>query len=184
MNTVQATSMPGAAHSLAMAAEPSAFKSAMRELAGGVSIVTVQVGRERSGFTATSVTSLSADPPTVIACVNRMSSSASLLSRTDRFGVSMLTQAQQRVADRFAGMNGVTGSQRYAAERWIQLTADGAPVMLDSAISLDCHIEDMIEKHSHWILVGRVMAIHRGEVEAAPLVYWRGGYHQLADCSC
>jgi flavin reductase (DIM6/NTAB) family NADH-FMN oxidoreductase RutF len=184
MNTVRATSMPGAAHSLAMAAEPSAFKSAMRELAGGVSIVTVEVGRERSGFTATSVTSLSADPPAVIACVNRKSSSASLLSRTDRFGVSMLTQAQQRVADRFAGMNGVTGSQRYAAERWIQLTADGAPVMLDSAISLDCRIEDMIEKHSHWILVGRVMAIHRGEVEAAPLVYWRGGYHQLADCRC
>lgn len=182
MNAAQATSISGAPHSLAVAADPSAFKSAMRELAGGVSIVTVQVGDERSGFTATSVTSLSADPPTVIACVNRTSSSASLLLRTDRFGVSMLTHAQQQVADRFAGMNGVTGSQRYAAERWTQLTADGAPVMLDSAISLDCRIEDMIQKHSHWILVGRVMAIHRGEIEAAPLVYWRGGYHQLADC--
>ena len=182
MNAAQTSSMTGASHSLVMAAEPSAFKAAMRELAGGVSIVTVQVGNERSGFTATSVTSLSADPPTVIACVNRTSSSASLLLRTDRFGVSMLTQAQQRVADRFAGMNGVTGSQRYAAERWTHLTPGGAPVMLESAISLDCRIEDMIQKHSHWILIGRVMAIHRGEVEAAPLVYWRGGYHQLADC--
>ncbi|WP_213957592.1 flavin reductase family protein [Variovorax sp. dw_954] len=182
MNTAPASFMPGAACALDMAAEPTAFKSAMRELARGVSIVTVQVGVERSGFTATSVTSLSTDPPTVIACVNRMSSSASLLSRTDRFGVSMLTQAQQRVADSFVGMNGVSGSQRYAAERWIQLTADGAPVMLDSAISLDCRIEDRIEKHSHWILVGRVLAIHRGEVEDVPLVYWRGGYHQLADC--
>ncbi|MEP7299496.1 MAG: flavin reductase family protein [Burkholderiales bacterium] len=172
------------AHSLAIATEPAAFKSAMRQLAGGVSVVTVQVGQERTGFTATSVSSLSADPPTVIACVNKRSSSASLLSRTRHFGVSLLTQAQQQVADRFAGMGGVAGNQRYGADRWIHLTADGAPVMQDSAMALDCYAEEIIERHSHWILIGQVMAVHRGDVEAAPLVYWRGCYHQLALRPC
>lgn len=180
MSPMAVTVMPQAVPPLPMAAQPAAFKSALRQLAGGVSIVTVQAGHERTGFTATSVSSLSADPPSVIACVNKNSSSASLLSRTRHFGVSLLTQAQQQVAERFAGIGGVAGSLRYASERWIHLTDDGAPVMQDSAIALDCYAEDIIEKHSHWILIGRVMAVHRGDAEAPPLVYWRGTYHQLA----
>jgi flavin reductase (DIM6/NTAB) family NADH-FMN oxidoreductase RutF len=169
-----------AADAPAPAADAAAFKSAMRQLAGGVSIVTVQIGHERTGFTATSVSSLSVDPATVIACVNKSSSSASLLLKTRRFGISVLTQGQQHVADRFAGIGGVRGGQRYGAEHWIQLTADGALVMRDSAIALDCLAEDIIEKHSHRILVGRVLAVYRGDAEAAPLVYWQGRYHRLA----
>ena len=47
------------------------FKEAMRRLAGTVTIVTVSNGEERHGTTATAVTSLSMDPPSILVCFNK-----------------------------------------------------------------------------------------------------------------
>ncbi|AKJ67533.1 flavin reductase [Pandoraea thiooxydans] len=156
------------------------FKRAMRQLAGGVSVVTVQAGTRRSGFTATSVSSLCVDPPTLIACVNKVSSSAALLRETRHFGVSVLAEPQQLVAERFAGMGGTAGEQRYAGTDWLRLTPDGAPVMAHSLIALDCCAEDMIERHSHWLLIGRVRAVRQSDASAPPLLYWNGAYRRLS----
>ena len=57
------------------AADGESFRAAMRQLAGGVCLITHGVGAERAGQTGTSVTSLSADPPSLIVCVSRGSSS-------------------------------------------------------------------------------------------------------------
>lgn len=168
-------------------APPSDFKQAMRALAGGVSVVTVQAGAERSGFTATSVVCLSIDPPTLLVCVNRSSSSAPLVHASRRFGVSVLTEAQQPMAERFAGMGacgerGSKGHDRYTGAAWERLTPNGALVMTESAIALDCYAEDIIEKYSHWILIGRVQALRQARPQggaAAPLLYWNGAYRKL-----
>lgn len=60
------------------------FKLSMRHLAGAVSVITVGDGRHRTGFTATSVSSLSAELPSVIVSVNPASSSWAQLKDDSR----------------------------------------------------------------------------------------------------
>ena len=82
------------------------FRGAMRHLAGGVSVITVGRGKDITGMTVTSVSSLSVDPPTLIVSVNREASSWPLLKRHGFFGVNILTADQLDVAERFAGKDG------------------------------------------------------------------------------
>ena len=42
-----------------------AFRDAMRQLPGGVSVITAGIGEDRSGMTVTSVSSLAIDPPSI-----------------------------------------------------------------------------------------------------------------------
>ena len=66
------------------------FRNAMRQLTGGVSVITAGKGRVFSGMTATSVSSLSVDPPSLIVSLNRESSSWPLVKRHGFFGVNIL----------------------------------------------------------------------------------------------
>jgi Flavin reductase like domain len=90
------------------------FRAAMRQLAGGVSVITAGQGDEITGMTVTSVSSLSADPPSLIVSVNRASSSWPLLQRHPFFGVNILSADQIDVAERFAGKDGLKGADRFA----------------------------------------------------------------------
>src|ERR1700751_1134367 len=89
------------------------FRSAMRHLAGGVSVITVGRGKDITGMTVTSVSSLSVDPPTLIVSINRGSSSWPLLARHGFFGVNILTADQIDIAERFTGKDGLKGADRF-----------------------------------------------------------------------
>jgi flavin reductase (DIM6/NTAB) family NADH-FMN oxidoreductase RutF len=153
------------------------FRTAMRQLAGGVVVVTAGQGEHLTGLTATSVSSLSAEPPTIMFGLNLASSTYPVLQRYRSFGVNLLTAAQKQVADRFAGRNGEKGPDRYAEAEWTH-GITGAPLLADALASLDCEVEELIERHSHAIVIGRVREIRLGRNEAA-LVYWRGDYERL-----
>ncbi|MCW5695098.1 MAG: flavin reductase family protein [Bauldia sp.] len=158
------------------AARHDAFRGAMRSLAGAVSVITAGFGDERSGLTATSVSSLSIDPPTLIACINRNASTWPLIQRHRHFGVNVLAPHHEVVADRFAGRHGVKGAARYAGADWLELVT-GAPILADAVVAIDCELEEAIDRHSHSIVIGRVRAIHAGLGDAdAALIYWRGAY--------
>lgn len=165
--------------SIAARPDPSAdeFRVAMRELAGAVSVISCGEGERRTGFTATSVTSLCLEPPTLIVCVNRSSSSWPVLRDSRRFGVNILSASHRDVAHRFAGASGAEGPARYDAGDWITRSSR-APLLRDALAAFECRVEDTIERGSHAILIGRVEAVRRGEGGGA-LVYWRGGYDQL-----
>jgi flavin reductase (DIM6/NTAB) family NADH-FMN oxidoreductase RutF len=155
----------------------STFKSAMRQLAGGVSIITTGEGEERGGLTATSVTSLSAEPPSLLVSVRQDASGMPLLRKTGRFAVSVLAHDHQHIADRFAGRDGSKGAERFAGALW--LARDGYPAVLaDALASFECDVEDLIERFSHTIVIGRVTQSHVLGGEAA-LVYWRGAYGRV-----
>ena len=149
----------------------------MRHLPSGVSVVTIGEGDERTGMTATSVSSLSVEPPTMLVSVNRASSSYAALARSGAFGVNVLGSEHQDVADRFAGRGGEQGSERYAARRWVTLNS-GVWLLSDAVAAFDCEIEEIIERHTHAIVIGRVRALFVSGGSSA-LVYWRGGYDQL-----
>lgn len=153
------------------------FRSALRHLAGGVSVITTGRGDDRTGLTVTSLSSLSAEPPTVMFGVNLSSSSFPVLKRHRSFGVNFLTAAQKEVADRFAGRAGEKGPARYAEARWSE-GRTGAPLLEGALAALDCELEELIERHSHAIVIGRVREIRLGANDAA-LLYWRGDYERL-----
>lgn len=159
--------------------DQSAFKLSMRHLAGAVSVITVGEREERTGFTATSVSSLSADQPSVIVSLNRGSSSWPVVERYRRFCVNVLTADQQHIAQSFAGFDGRRGVERYQDAQWYSLST-GTPALKDALTVLDCELETVLNHHSHAILIGRVCAIETRE-NVEPLLYWRGCYRRLSE---
>lgn len=150
------------------------FRRAMRHLAGGVSVITVGRGKEIAGMTVTSVSSLSVDPPALIVSINRESSSWPLLKRYGFFGVNILTADQLDIAERFGGKDRLKGADRFAGAQWIT-RASGVPLLAGALAAIDCEVEDVVERHSHAIVIGRVLDMQVSSRTAA-LAYWQGQY--------
>lgn len=159
--------------------EVDAFRTVMRNVAGAVSIVTAAHGGIRAGLTATSLTALSAEPPTVIVCVNKTASAWPTIEAARHFAINVLAARHRPIADRFAGRGGFKGEARFGEGRWGRLVT-GAPTLDGALAVLDCETEEALERHSHTILIGRIKAIRHAQDEGA-LLYWRGVYGQLDD---
>jgi flavin reductase (DIM6/NTAB) family NADH-FMN oxidoreductase RutF len=153
---------------------PSTFRDAMRHLPGGVSVITAGCGKDISGMTVTSVASLAIDPPTLIVSVNRQSSSWPLLQRYGAFGVNILRADQLDIAERFSGQNGLKGAARFHGTEW-QSRVTGVPLLVGALAAIDCEVEEIIERHSHAIVLGRVRDLQQLQRKAA-LAYWQGQY--------
>ena len=151
-----------------------AFRGAMRQLTGGVSVITAGRGRDISGMTVTSVSSLSVEPATLIVSINREASSWPLVKRYGFFGVNILTSDQIDIAERFTGKGGLKGAERFAGAEWIT-RASGAPLLTGALAAIDCEVEDVVERHSHAIVIGRVLDLQLSTRTAA-LAYWQGQY--------
>jgi flavin reductase (DIM6/NTAB) family NADH-FMN oxidoreductase RutF len=150
------------------------FRSAMRQLTGGVSVITAGRGRDISGMTVTSVSSLSVDPPALIVSINREASSWPLVKRYGFFGVNILASDQIDIAERFTGKGGLKGADRFAGARWMT-RASGVPLLSDALAAIDCEVEDIVERHSHAIVIGRVLDV-AVSARTAALAYWQGRY--------
>ena len=150
------------------------FRGAMRHLAGGVSVITAGRARDITGMTVTSVSSLSVDPPSLIVSINRGSSSWPLLKRYGFFGVNILTADQIDIAERFTGKDGLKGAERFAGAEWTNACV-GVPLLAGALAAADCEVEDIVERHSHAIVIGRVLDI-RVSARTAALAYWQGQY--------
>ena len=159
-------------------AEPSALKEAMRHLIGGVVVITAGIGEERTGLTATSALSLSMDPPTMLITVNRASSSWPVIARRRHFCVNLLHADQADVAARFAGAGGAKGAARYDGAEWVTM-GSGALGLADALAAIDCEVEEIIERHSHAIVLGAVRDVRNGRGEADGLVYGHGRFGSL-----
>lgn len=159
------------------APDSAAFRQAMRHFAGNVSVITVGSPDNRSGFVATSTVSLSVDPPLMLVCVNCNSSTRPLFEHFWHFGVNSLAPYHTDIAERFSGQGGIKGADRFSLGDW-RIGPTGAPLLVGATVALDCEIEDMIEKSTHTILIGRVRSLEIGEDNGA-LVYWQGSYRPL-----
>jgi flavin reductase (DIM6/NTAB) family NADH-FMN oxidoreductase RutF len=168
--------MSGVVRSIRIGGEVSSavFRDAMRHLTAGVSVITVGRGGDISGMTVTSVSSLSVDPPSLIVGINRSSSSWSLLKRYGFFGLNMLTSDQLDIAERFTGRDGLKGADRFAGVGWTTRVS-GVPLLVGALAALDCEVEDIVERHSHAIVIGRARDIKLSSRTAA-LAHWQGQY--------
>ena len=154
------------------------MKMAMRRLAGGVVVVTAGSGEERVGLTATSAVSLSVDPPTMLVCVNRAVSAWPVIARRRHFCINILGAGHQAVAERFAGIGGLKGAARYQGADWVAM-ASGASGLAGAQAILDCTLDEVIERHSHAILLGAVGEVRIAQEDTASLVYRLGRFDSL-----
>ena len=154
-----------------------AFRLAMRRVASTVAIVSAQRNGERHGTTATSVTSISMEPPSVLVCFNQASRLHDFLHNQDRFCVNVLHTANLDVAKIFS--SGASAAERFAAGDW-RTDPDGMPYLADAQANLFCRKEQEIIYGSHTIFIGRVLrAAARDDV--SPLIYRDGRYSAVAD---
>lgn len=155
------------------------LRQAMRFMAGGVSVITVGTGADRTGLTVTTATSLSMEPPTMVICVNRSASAWPVIQRHRHFAVNILAAHQSDVAERFAGRGGVKGVERYDGAEWSTL-ASGASGLQGALAVIDCTVEEIIERHSHAIIIGAVISATAGLGQSVdPLVYGHGRFTAL-----
>ena len=158
-------------------ADSAAFRHAMRAFSSGVAIVACGEGEARAGCTATSLASLSLAPPTLIVCLARSSSTLIGLREAGAFSINLLAARHQALAHRFSGHSGVHGPRRFDRAQWVTLST-GAPVLTDAVAAFDCLVEEVIERHSHAIVLGAVVSLKEG-VDEPVLARRRGDYAPL-----
>ncbi|WP_316397133.1 flavin reductase family protein [Bradyrhizobium sp. 33ap4] len=163
--------------SIVSAVAAAEFRGAMRHLTGGVSVITAGRAKDISGMTVTSVSSLSVEPPSLIVSINRAASSWPLIARHGVFGVNILAADQRDIAERFTGKGGLKGADRFTGAEWTT-RASGVPLLVGALAAVDCEVEETIERHSHVIVIGRVLDVIASERTAA-LAYWHGEYVAL-----
>jgi len=149
----------------------------MARVGAAVHVVTTDGEAGRQGFTASAVTSVTDDPPTLLVCQNRTSSSHAAFRRNGVLCVNTLSAAQQDLSPVFAGMTDVDMAGRFAAGRWSTL-ATGAPVLQGALVSFDCRISQIVEVGTHNVLFCEVVDVAVGEAGEA-LIYYGRDYHSL-----
>jgi flavin reductase (DIM6/NTAB) family NADH-FMN oxidoreductase RutF/DNA-binding FadR family transcriptional regulator len=155
--------------SAADAVDADLFRHVVGHLATGVTVVTTRVDGRDHGMTASSVTSLSIDPPMMLACVNNAVPTAAAIERSGRYTVNVLGHSHGDLAyqfasprpDKFAGVSIVRG-------------AGEVPILAEAIASLECEVTEQVFGGTHSVFLGHVVAATARD--GAPLTYFRGGF--------
>ncbi|MCA1840803.1 MAG: flavin reductase family protein [Actinomycetota bacterium] len=155
--------------------DDSGYRTVMRNLAAGVSIVTAVVDGVPYGMTATSFTSVSLDPMLVQVSLEKSSRTHQAVRDMTRFAVNILAADQAEVAQRFAE----SGNDSYDQVDF-SMSPTGLPI-IDGAIgTLECEVIDELDGGDHTIFVGKVTDGSYDE-QSSPLLYFRGKYRTLQE---
>jgi 3-hydroxy-9,10-secoandrosta-1,3,5(10)-triene-9,17-dione monooxygenase reductase component len=152
------------------------FRHAIGHFATGVTIVTsVGVDGEPVGTTANAVTSLSLDPPLLLVCFDRSSVTLQAVREHGAFVVNVLGAPQRQLSANFA--------RRGLAATWDDVEHRAGPTgspRLDGVLAaIECTVHERLPGGDHEIIVGRVREVETSGMNAAPLLFWRGGYGSL-----
>ncbi|MDV7241578.1 MULTISPECIES: flavin reductase family protein [Rhodococcus] len=154
------------------------YRTALRRHPAGVTIITLDSANGPVGFTATSFSSLSLNPPLVSFNIAHTSSSISALHQAQSLIVHLVGDHQLPLAQRFSA----SADQRFADESaWVTLST-GEPLLRDTHCWLRTGVHQLIEAGDHTLVIGAVEEIHiddaDGTSDAAPLLYHEGRYHR------
>jgi flavin reductase (DIM6/NTAB) family NADH-FMN oxidoreductase RutF len=146
----------------------------MRRFATGVAIVTTAHEGRIHGFTANAFASVSAEPPTVLICVNRRATAHPLIASSQRFCVNILALDQRALAERFAG-----GEPRSRFDGvGYRIGPSGSPILDGTLAHLDCSLGEELSASTHTIFLGAVL--DAGWRDGEPLGYFNRAYRDFA----
>ncbi len=149
------------------------FREAMRHVAATVYAVTTTHEGRSYGILATAVSSLSFDPPSLLACINRDSSLHDPLVQAGTFCVNILGVNNHDVAEHFM----IPKPERFAVGEWEE--HHGVPVLANAQSSLICTVADRHEFGTHTIFIGELIAANHRE-DATPLTYFDRNYIDIS----
>lgn len=152
----------------------SAYTEALRQVPRAVSIVSFARGADRFGVTATSLSSLSLEPPTILVSFD---GSAGAAAAAASFGVSVLGASQIELADRFGSGALIDAAADEPEGSWI-VAPSGVALRSDAVAAFECESEEVIERHGRAIVVGRIRNVCKAGGSGA-LVYWLGAYNSI-----
>lgn len=154
---------------------PEAFKSLFRSHPGPVAVITAKGTGKPLGFTATSVISLSADPPLLAFSVSASSSSLQAMKVTENVTVHLLDTDHQALAQRFA----TSGVDRFADLEWTQMP-DGTPLITSVKSWAWGPISHRFEVEGSLLITARIDKSSTSELRT-PLLYKNRLYCHLDD---
>ena len=151
------------------------FRDAMARLAAGVVVVSARNVEGYRGLTASTLVSVSADPPLVLVGLEHESATRAAVIETRRFNVSVLTRDQEFLAERFAGRApAVDPAWKQIPHR---LGANGIPLIDACAAWLECEVREVHPAGDHDVCIGSVTAAVIGS--GNPLILWDRSFWTL-----
>lgn len=155
------------------------FRAGMRRLTAAVSIVSAHGDEGPAGATVSSVTSLCADPQSLLFCLNRASTMHQVIAGTRYFAINVLHHSQADLAAAFADPR--QRAQRFEQGRW-ELGDKRAPYLSDAQVVFLCERNQLIDFGTHAICIGNVLDVFL-RADFDPLVYAEGAMHRIAQPS-
>lgn len=148
------------------------FRRAMRKVPSAVTVVTAEHEGQRRGLTATAVCSVSADPPQVLACVNKGGRAHACIAQAHAFAINYLSDSQAPLALAFSRQAG-DPDERFRPDDWAT-GAQGVPVLRDALVSLACRVVHSVDCGTHTIFVGEILDIRQQDQRS--LLYKSGEF--------
>lgn len=145
------------------------FRAVMGQFASGVTIVSTRIDGDDFGTTASAFTSLSLEPPMVLACLYRGAATEVAIRESGRFGINILRDDQQAVAERFASRH----PDRFSsiAHRY---GAHGVPLIEGALAHVECKVTETVIGGTHTVFLGTAQTAKR--YEGRPLAYFGGAF--------
>jgi flavin reductase (DIM6/NTAB) family NADH-FMN oxidoreductase RutF len=157
---------------------PETFKALLAQLAGPVTIITIRdANRQVWGFTASSVSSVSLEPPLVLFCLEQSADCYPAFEDSSAFAINILTSEQSDLSALFA----MKGSAKYRETPFIEGTSD-LPLLPGALVHLECSVYAKYPGGDHTIFVGQVEGGAQAAEEDAvqPLLYHARSYGTFA----
>ena len=160
------------------------LRDVFRQWPSGVAVVTSRVRTSPAsltqGMVISSFCSLSAEPPLVMFSASRSSRTGPVVDASGVFAVSILTERQGHLFERFAGLHPAHDDDRFVGLETSEAVT-GAPVFPDALAWVDCRVVQKHAGENYTIFVGEVLdAAVRAHPESLPLLYFRRSRRQLA----
>jgi len=151
------------------------LKDALAHVASGVVVVSARSAERYHGLTATSLVSVSVEPPMVLVSLEHETSTLAAVRDTRQFNVNALTRQQEFLAERFAGRAPAVDAHWHSIPH--HLADTGVPLLDRCAAWLECAVTDFHTVGDHDICIARVTSATAGEGD--PLILWDRSFWTL-----
>lgn len=154
--------------------DPREFRNTLGHFATGVTIITTAKGEELVGLTANAFSSVSLEPPIILVCIDKKSSTMQAFEKDVPFAVNILQKDQEDACWQFAKR----GIDKFEGASYT-LSDEGVPILTGNLATIECTVAEVIEAGDHYIVTGNVKnAFYDTEVE--PLLFFRGKIEHVA----
>jgi flavin reductase (DIM6/NTAB) family NADH-FMN oxidoreductase RutF/DNA-binding GntR family transcriptional regulator len=148
------------------------FRDVIGPFASGVTIITVAHDGKPYGTTASAVSSLSLEPPMVLICMNKASTTGQAIAAAGSFAINVLNEEQDALARRFA-----TKDPDKFSGTPVTTGPHGQPLLGDALATIECQVVEDVTGGTHTVFLGEVRSAT--SQEGSPLAYFRGEFGRL-----